>query len=289
MEEVTKRKAKGVLGEMVKNIDEESLARTKEEMLNEIEYEYSFKRCVLAKRKFNLNNDVATIYKDHFSPAKVIGECNRLCRQLKPTSDEDFLNKYLKFAEEHSNMEISQRGLTKQELLETALDFFLIIVQEVPTFPTTFDECLDCLVCHIITETYTGYLAEEKIFNELINNGFTCENTTEYRQDSYYGIDFFTYVKGEKFAVQVKPATFFYAKKGHVKKDRLSMIFKYERASEKYKVKTLYAIYDSTDTKGERQIRFLIKDKNPKKMLFELEELINVEINLPKNVTFNEF
>lgn len=288
--EVTKRKAKDVLGEMVKNIDEESLARTREEMLNEIEYEYSFKRCVFAKKKFNSNNDVATIYKERYSPADVIGPCNKLCRQLKPTSDEDFLKKYLDYAEEHKDLGIRYRGITKSELYNTALNFFNDITNELGNkFETTFDECLDCLVCHIITETYTGYLAEEKIFNELINNGFTCENTTEYRQDSYYGIDFFTYVKGEKFAVQVKPATFFYAKKGHVKKDRLSMIFKYERALEKYKVKTLYAIYDSTNTKCERMIRFLIKDKNPKKMLFELEELINVEINLPKNVTFNEF
>lgn len=283
--EVEKRKSKGVLGEMVKNIDQNSLEKTRKEMLSEIEYEYSMERSNAAKVKFNKNNDVATIYKDYFSPAKVIGECNRLCRQLKPTSDEDFLNKYLKFAEEHSNMEISQRGLTKQELLEKALDFFLTIVQEVPTFPTTFDECLDCLVCHIITETYTGYMAEETVFNELVKNGFTCENTTEYRQDSYYGIDFFTYVDGVKYAVQVKPMKFFLSKQGHVQKDRLAMVFKYDRALNKYKVRTLYAIHNSEINGNERTCELVIKNGNKKKFLFTLEELITVKAEFPKNCT----
>lgn len=285
MEEVTKRKAKGVLGEMVKNINPNSLEKIRQEMLSEIDYKYSMERSNAAKVKFNKNNDVATIYKDYFSPAKVIGECNRLCRQLKPTSDEDFLNKYLKFAEEHSNMEISQRGLTKQELLETALDFFLTIVQEVPTFPTIFDECIDCLVCHIITETYTGYMAEETVFNELVKNGFTCENTTDYRQDSYYGIDFFTYVDGVKYAVQVKPMKFFTSKQGHVQKDRLAMVFKYDRALNKYKVKTLYAIHNSEINGKERTCELVIKNGNRKKFLFTLEELISVKAEFPKNCT----
>ena len=287
--EVTKRKAKDVLGKMIENIDEESLARTREEMLSEIEYEYSIARCEAAKVKFNKNNDVATIYKEHFAPSTSIGECNKLCRMHKPKSEEDFLDKYLKYAEKHKDMDIRQRGLTKNELLNTALNFFLEITEKVPEFGTSFDECLDCLVCHIITETYTGYLAEETAFKHLVDNGFTCENTSDYRQDSWYGIDFFTYVNGTKYAVQVKPISFIIGKKQHIKNDRRELVLKYDRANYKYKVKTLYAIHESKIIDGQRICNFLIKDENEKKFLFTFDELFEVVGKKPENSSFKEF
>lgn len=259
------------------------------EML-EMVYEYSIARCEAAKKKFNLVNEVAEIYKKKHSYSKYIGECNRLCRLHKPSSDKDFLDKYLQYAEEHKDLPIKHRGLTKIELYNDALKYFNEINETLgDKFTTTFEECLDCLVCHIITETYTGYLAEDIAFNRLVNNGFTCEHTTDYYQDSEYGIDFFTYIKGEKYAVQVKPMKFLLSHKQHVKDDRRALAVKYELAYKKYKVKTLYVIHNTEINNGERSCEIMVKDNNEKKFLFTFDELFEVNGIIPKNSTFKEF
>jgi hypothetical protein len=82
-----------------------------------LDFKYDKLESIKAKKKINKIQIIRNVYKNHFAPSNVIGQCITLCEKLKPTSCEDFEIKYHEYAQNNINLPIKERGLTKEELI----------------------------------------------------------------------------------------------------------------------------------------------------------------------------
>lgn len=174
-----------------------------------LDFKYVKNDSIIAKKKTNKNQSIRNVYKNYFAPSNVIGQCITLCEKLKPTSCEDFENKYHEYAQNNINLPIKERGLTKEELIATVKKFKEKC--EAADKSLTYDEKIyyDTLMCHIITETYYGYKREQLLMNYINNIGLQIKKSS-YKEDAKKSIDFIvTDVDGNEFYIQIKPLSFF--------------------------------------------------------------------------------
>lgn len=171
-------------------------------------FKYDKLESIKAKKKTNKIQIIRNVYKNCFAPSNVIGRCITLCEKHKPTSCEDFEEKYHKYAQENINLPIKERGLTKDELLSTVKKFKQKC-EEIDN-SLNYDEktYYDTLICHIITETYYGYLREQLLMNYINNIGLQIKKSS-YKEDAKKSIDFIVNNNDEEYYIQVKPLSFF--------------------------------------------------------------------------------
>ena len=148
------------------------------------------------------------IYKNNYAPRRKIGSCTYLFNELKPTSYQDFFEKYINFLQ---NDDKKFRGRSIEEITEMAKDFQETAIKKYPDNKLiqkmTFEDFFDLLVLHIIIETYDGHIAENYFKKMYEDNGFEVTEPNE-NDDAVMGIDFIIKTNDKIHFIQVKPRTF---------------------------------------------------------------------------------
>lgn len=217
---------------------------------------FSFSREATIKAKQQLHRDphAGYVWKRFFAPSPKIGNCTNLYRKLSPTSCEDFYDKYTRYAEEHPQMPICNRGLSVAELMRLAEDYKH--KSELNGTPPIYnvDTYLNDALCHIITETWDGQTNEREfmLFLETcLPVGYKCSKFSG-EIDAKYGLDIkVTRDDGRVSAIQIKPITFFKSNRPDVQADRVSLCEKYISAISDLSITTYYAIYELNKYTGE--------------------------------------
>ena len=204
------------------------------------------------------------IYKHYIAPRKSIGACSYLYKIHKPSSDVEFFEKYLDYGwKKRDVIPVEERGLSEEELIEKANEF-MERGNKVISTPLDFETYLNALICHIITETFDGKIREEQIMEYMRNLGYECTFCTD-DLDALYNIDIKVSKNGvDKFAVQVKPLSFFMGATKDCVADKKKACVAYEAVLKDFGLKTYYAIYDSKKQRWlynkEGKIAFNLRD-----------------------------
>lgn len=233
---------------------------------------YFKNRTIKAKEEIGKNGVISTIWKNKFAPSNKIGNCTNLFRKLKPKNEKDFCDKYFKYAEEHKELPISQRGLTYDEFVEM-VQKYMELSNAASGMNFTYETYFNDSLCHIITETYEGKIQEIKFMRFLENLDYECD-FFDGNIDAKYGVDIKITRKsdGKTSAIQVKPISFIKSRRKDVHADRVNLIHKYHNFLKDYKLKTYYAFYFKDKDTG--NIFWL---KNGDGFRFKLEELFSYD------------
>lgn len=296
--EVTKRKAKGVLGKMLENIDEESLAKTREEMMSEHPIVYTREIGQAARDKVEGNRVFGTMAFDiwkKFAGSNSIGNCDEMCQMIcgafmdnagRLPTDQEYLDTQIDYAEsQEKRLKIHSRGPTWMEWWMIGEKLRNAIKKEEPTFTCSAEDCLQTALYHTVTETMMGKRAEKELIDNMISG--VTKKEVEYpsgADDAFFGVDFFAYFgkNADKYGIQVKPITFYMGKKSSTVEDNEALLKKSVSAIEHFGlVGMLYAIYER---RGDNNNEWFYKEVNGrKKFLFTIDELYDVD---KKVVTF---
>ena len=301
--EVTKRKATGVLAKMVENMDEESLAKTREEMMEQHPIVYTREMGLEALRKIEYDRvfgDPARLeWKNLASGSNHIGNCSEMsqliCGAFKENNegrlptDQEYLDIMIDYAEsQKGRLKVDSRGPTTTEWWRIGEILRNGIKKAEPTFTYSAEDCLYAALYHTVTQTMDGKRAEKEFVDKLISR--ITKKDVEYpsgSDDAYFGVDFFAYFGKDcdRYGIQVKPISFF--KRAHIGKSRKdvendteldskNLVEKYFSAMKNCNiVGMLYAIYE---TRGDNDNEWYYKEVNGrKKFLFTIDELYDVE------------
>ncbi len=234
---------------------------------------YFRNRTISAKEKIGKNGIISSIWHDNFAPSNKIGNCTNLFRMLEPKNEKDFCDKYFQYAEEHKELPISKRGLTYDEFT-TLVNKYMIMGNTASDCDYDYDTYFNDALCHIITETYDGKIKELEFKKFLETLGYNCDYF-DGSIDAKYGVDLkVTREDGKISAIQIKPISFFKSKRMDVRKDRISLIYKYHKFLKDYSCKTYYAIYYVNKENG---CIFWLKNGNGYR--FKIDELFTYDIN----------
>lgn len=228
-----------------------------------------------AKSKANLTK-YDKIWKEEFAARKVRGDCSYLYEKFKPTSYEDFYEKYVKDGEEtYNNRQKTNsyhRGRSIEEILQESIRFYNRVMELFPDDTVSIKDCINNFIGRTIHDTYDGHFAENMSEKLLKKYGYTTTKP-QGDADSLYGIDRYCYKDNElKFLIQVKPESFFANNRFNPKIRERKIAFSKEiKAEEVFKVPVYYLVY-RRDKLNKSYIAFLMRDN---KMAFKLSELCN--------------
>lgn len=232
---------------------------------------FNRKECIKAKNKLGKNSVVGTIWKDYFAPSNKIGNCTNLYRKLQPSSCEDFYNKYINYALNNSNLPITKRGLSYNELI-TLAERYKQLTEEKTNLKYDLETYFYDALCHVIIETWDGQQNERDFILFLKKLGYTCSKF-DGKIDTEYGVDIkVTRNDGRVSAIQIKPITFFKSNRSDVQSDRINLCNKYEKTLKDLGIKTYYAIYSKDKATG--NVTWL---KNGSGYRFRINELFNYD------------
>lgn len=203
--------------------------------------EFSEKKCRKAKERIRKFEPAMKVWGKEFSPSRSIGKCTSLYKILQPESYDDFFTKYVKYAEEHSDYPVQDRGLTEEELIKCS-ERYKALAEEYCGDKFPVEDYLYDALCHIIVETYDGMDSERVALEYIRGLGINAERAS-YLYDSDYGIDIIV-KDGDRisYGIQVKPETFLTSGRGDVKRDRALLVKKREKALSDG-IKTYYMVY----------------------------------------------
>ena len=207
---------------------------------------FDVNKCREAKEILGKIPSARKIWGKEFSPSRSIGKCSMLYKILQPTSYEDFYYKYIKYAENHHNETIPNRGLTEKEIIELAWRY-KNLSEENADYEQPLYRYADDAICHIIIETYDG-MKRERDALAIARSYDPNIQPANYKYDSEYGMDMLS-VKNNtlNYGIQIKPISFFKSKSEDVNTDRKILCEKYIKAQEDLKIKTYYMIYETNN------------------------------------------
>ena len=209
----------------------------------------------------NKHSKYSKIWKYGYSPSNVIGHCTELFKKHKPYNHQDFLNKYLIYGRNPSQIEnIAQRYLN-----------------EIKDNNVTLEECIDIIILHAVIETFDGCIVENKLKETLLQNGWWVKDVEKHSDDTKLGIDMIATNQEDVIVFQVKPDTFIktkYPTKADLINDRIICYEKEFNALSKYTLinKYKYLFYDSLHYQNTNEILFLYYNN---KCFFNVCEIIN--------------
>ena len=234
---------------------------------------FNREECVKAKNILGRNSSISMIWRNRFAPSNKIGNCTNLYRKLKPLNCEDFYLKYIDYAEKHSDLPISKRGLSYDELISLC-EKYKADVEEKTNVNYDLSVYFHDALCHIILETWEGQQNERDFAAFLEKLGYSC-STFDGSVDSEYGVDIkVTRSDGRISGIQIKPISFFVSNRNDVQSDRINLCYKYESALHNFGFKTYYAIYVKDKATGE--VKWL---KNGDGYRFRIDELFKYDPN----------
>lgn len=235
---------------------------------------YYRKKTIKAKEEIGKYGPISQVWQKNFAPSDKIGNVTNLFQQIRPKNEEDFCTKYFQYAEEHKNLPISKRGLTYKEFVEM-VNKYKSMADAASGMEIPYDTYFNDALCHVITETYDGKIAELDFIKILEKLGYKCD-WFEGSIDAKYGVDIkITRESDNKVsAIQIKPIKFFRSRRNDVCEDRVKLVQKYYNFLKDYNCKTYYAIYRKDPKNG-----CLSWQKNGDGFRFKLNELFEYDEN----------
>lgn len=196
-----------------------------------------------------------------------IGDMMYLLTKYKPTSIEDFYNKYTNDTIDDGNPQ--HRGRTLDEIEKIAIKYKALSGDDIP-----LDTYIKNILWHTVVQTWDGYSRECDLQAYGALRGYELRKTNN-EDDATLGVDFEVRVKDKlKCFIQLKPETFI---KGNSNKslinDRRLAILKQDKVKQIYDVPTYYVFYKNDNT-------YLSTDSN--KICWQLEKLVNTDGTLIK-------
>lgn len=221
------------------------------------------------KAKFNKSFNFIT--KKYLGRPRV-GSCSTLYEQLRPSSYQDFMDKYLESGKEsgfdrHEMKGREDKGRTMEELEIIAHAYH----DDLRRYGISYEECLDDLINHIILETFDGHDIERHLIRLLERNKGYVICGADGDLDAEMGVDIVIRNASDKHVshfMQVKPiSTFMGNSNQSLKADRVNFYKKQEkldsfmigRGMEPLPIE--YIIYDRTTHMKNGEKLFL---RNPK-------------------------
>lgn len=197
-----------------------------------------------------------------FSYRKWIGDCSYLYKKFKPQSYQDFYEKYIHDGTVNKNTDIRYRGRTEEEIYQIALKY-----RSLSDINIDLDVYIKNIILHTIIETYNGQKIEETIEEYIKDKGYNVTRCYG-DEDAEFGMDLKVFNDKQKFAIQIKPLSFFKGNKNEsLINDRISAFVKEQKCYEKYHMKIYYIVYDIL-----KDSKFKLL-KNDDKILFRLAQL----------------
>ena len=211
-----------------------------------------------------------------------VGNCSYLYATLKPTSYQDFFDKYINFispVNEGDKLKKNQfYGRTIADLVRLATYY----QEQANDENFTLEEFFDDIVCHVIIETFDGHKAEKELMKVLTDYGFDVEET-EGDMDAEYGVDLIVRKNGEfKEFIQVKPISTFVRTNPSLIEDRSNFFMKQLKLDEFIennetnlkKRSIIYMLYDYQHLISTGEVLWYYKNN---KVKFQLSELTNTK------------
>lgn len=223
---------------------------------------YEIDEFIEAKRKLRIYNR----FWKKYSGRTFVGDCSYLYKKLKPTSYQDFYEKYTKDGEESTEVDEKKRGRTYNEIVELAKKYR----EDVGDYQVSLEDYIRDIYMHVIIETYDGQKIEEMVSSYIESKGFEVSRCSG-DKDALKSIDLEIKKNGNEDRIQIKPISFFNGNRNLSLRDDRKRI--YENAVELYKEegKVLYfIIYEIND---KRECRFVTKPNG--KITFKYDELFN--------------
>jgi hypothetical protein len=178
--------------------------------------------------------EMGFIYKKHFSPSNVIGNCSTLVQESGAYNLYDFYTYYCNY------------GRTQEYMEDLAKKFLTLIKEKIPNTIITHEDCIDCLDNHACIQTWNGYTVETFIISFFEFLGYTVTHCNK-KDDAHLGIDMIV-SKDDSicFLVQCKPSSFWTSSYKHTIDDRLSLFEKHQKGNMKYpNIPYRYITYNS--------------------------------------------
>lgn len=297
--EVKKTNAKGVLAEMVANIDEESLAKTREEMMEQAKHPivYTEELGYEAVKKIEQDESapwfkVASEVWKPLAASPSIGNCDEMRQMIcgafieaynRLPTDQEYLDAQIAYAEHplYNQYSIWARSRTTDEWWTLGEVYRNSIKKKCPEFPFGVEDCLYAALYHAVTQTMVGKRAEEELADKVISQ--STKRELEYPsgdEDAEFGVDLMAYFGNYKYGIQVKPSSFFNGaysgKKKDIVEDSNNLIKKNSLAIEHFGLDgMLFAIYEA---RRDNENEWFYKEVNGrKKFLFTIDELYDVD------------
>jgi len=190
------------------------------------------------KKRFN-KPDINDWYEKIYRHPQAIGYVSAFFKKNKPSSFENAIGLYHLSGILDRNLPITDRGRTKEEIEDLAIDWKAKCGVDLPLV-----DFYDTLILHAVIETVFGYLMEGTAAAAYRERGFDVKETDGY-DDRSLGIDFIATKDDTELLVQVKPISFFRGEKPDLVKDRVTTWSKHKAGLEKYpKASYVYMIYD---------------------------------------------
>lgn len=190
------------------------------------------------KKRFN-KPDINDWYEKIYRHPQAIGYVSAFFKKYKPASFENALDLYYLSGIRDKDLPITQRGRTKEEIEDLAIDWKEKCGVDLPLV-----DFYDAIILHAVIETVFGNIMESTAATAYRNRGFDVEET-DGRDDRSLGIDFIATMDESKLLVQVKPISFFRGEKADLVKDRVTTWKKHKMGLEKYpEASYAYMIYD---------------------------------------------
>ena len=225
---------------------------------------YEISEFIKAKQRLRIYNK----YWKKYSGRIFVGDCSYLYKKFKPTSYQDFYEKYTKDGEESTEEDVKRRGRTYEEIVELAKKY----QEDVGDYDISLDYYIKDIYMHVIIETYDGQKIEEMVSYYIEGNGYEVSQCSG-DKDAIRSIDLEIKKKNREDRIQVKPISFFNGNRNlSLREDRKRI---YENAVKLYEdeKKILYFIIYEIDEN--RECKFVAKENG--KITFKYDELFDNE------------
>lgn len=174
-------------------------------------------------------------WRDIFAKRHNSGCCVQACRELNPSSAEEFFK----------NGHLVNDKMLIENICDLALrwkGYLGKIVEDVPDYLF-----LDNVICHNFVETFKGVNREKEVIKILIDNGYEILKSTD-RDDWNLGADIIARKNGVLYFIQVKPVSFLFGRKQDCIDDRKKIFSQFLpeqlKANNGKKVPFIWLFYD---------------------------------------------
>ena len=188
-------------------------------------------------------NGARDLWKHKYCQKDVSGSGNYLWSILKPTSEDDFYNKFVSYASTHKSKPIAWRGLDEGELTNLAESFKTDFEANAAcTYPV--DVYYDYMLLHLIQEPFNGHRKELEMLEYLRSRGKDAR-LADGDLDLKYKVDILV---ADNIGIQIKRETILYSRKENVIKAIEDLTRSKDIVKEKFGITMYYGIYKADGT-----------------------------------------
>lgn len=202
----------------------------------------------LKKIHEKLDRYIHDIWKDnYFSSPKYSGHGGKIFKLFNPHSIDEFYDNHIKYVYENTDKPISERGLTREEMLSLATQLKNKSEKNVKDIPI-FDvrDYANYIFYINYFQTFNGKIGELNLVDALNKKGLNARLSSA-EEDSKYKVDVFFSKDNKEYGVQLKSHTFLLSNRPSVMKDIDELIMMYNKLKDENNIIMYYTFYDKNN------------------------------------------